>query len=79
MDLPDVLGLPIAEARHRLAEAGAPQLCEQPTVPPRRTCPGGVSRVVQQRPEPDRVVLVTAAFPALPQPEATTTPEPSCD
>lgn len=76
MDLPEVLGLPVEEARARLAEAGVAQVVEVVTQPPRRPLATGVWRVVQLRCEDDRVVLVKALFIAGVE---TSEPETACD
>ena len=66
MNLPDVLGLPLEEARKRLTEAGCDEFDEVLTGPPGRTVKAGVLRVVQQRTSPQgRPVLVVAKFPVL--------------
>lgn len=66
--VPDVVGLPLAAARVRLAEAGLPEPRELATAPPRRPPATGVPRVVQQRSQGGQVTLVTALFPALTAP-----------
>ena len=61
----DILGLPEAEARRRLAQSGL-SVTEIVTAPPRRQVGSGVLRVVQQRQSTEgEVVLVVARFPLL--------------
>lgn len=76
MDLPDVLGLPVEQARARLSQAGWTQVEEVVTEPPRRPLTRGEWRVVRLRAQEDRVVLVKALF--LPNVE-TLEPETACD
>ena len=65
MDLPDVVGLPVPEARVRLAEAGYAEVEEVVTAPPRRPSHEGCRRVVRVRQTGERVELVVASFPTL--------------
>lgn len=65
MDLPDVVGLPLPEARVRLAEAGHDEVDEVVTAPPRRPSNEGVWRVVRVRRIGERVALLVASFPTL--------------
>lgn len=60
-----MLGLPLAQARERLAAAGATEVREVTTAPPRRPLQTGIMRVVQQREANGAVVLVIALFPVL--------------
>lgn len=76
MDLPDVLGQPVEQARERLMAAGCADVVEVVTQPPRKPLTQGVWRVVQVRSEDQRVVLVKALF--LPGVE-TSEPETVCD
>jgi len=62
----DVLGLPLAEARRRLAEAGVTVVEEAVTAPPRGAV-AGETRVVRQRRRDETVALVVAAFPHIDQ------------
>lgn len=65
MDLPDVIGVGIEQARSRLAEAGIAVVGEAVTAPPRRPLLEGEWRVVQLKQSGPGVVLVTALFPVL--------------
>jgi hypothetical protein len=64
-DVPDVLLLPIDEARCKLAEAGYTDIVEVFTEPPRGVRAEGMVRVVRQREKGDTVELVVARFPEL--------------
>ena len=75
MDLPDVVGLPLTQARQRLADRGLTAITEISTAPPRRALATGERRVVRQRCVGECVELVTALFPVLPG----TTAETACD
>ncbi|MHB8995501.1 MAG: PASTA domain-containing protein [Armatimonadota bacterium] len=74
VELPDVVGLTVDEARNRLCRSGW-DFREVVTGPPKRPLSSGVWRVVRQLEAPDRVELVTALFPVL----AASKPETSCD
>ena len=61
----DSLGLPVAEARRRLAPSGL-SVTEVVTASPRRQVGSGVLRVVQERQSTEgEVTLVIARFPLL--------------
>ena len=62
--VPEVLGLPVAEARRRLAEAGVTEVVEVATAPPRGATEGE-ARVVRQRERDGCVSLTLAVFPEL--------------
>lgn len=74
VELPDVVGLTVGEARDRLCGSSW-DFVEVVTGPPKRPLPSGAWRVVRQLETPDRVELVTALFPVL----AVSKPETSCD
>jgi hypothetical protein len=75
MDRPGVVGLPVEEARLRLARQGFGDVTEIVTAPPRRPLANGEWRVVRQRLVDGDVKLVTALFPIL----ARATAETTCD
>lgn len=60
----DVLGLRVAEARRRLAQAGVTEVREERTAPPRGGAEGAL-RVVRVRTSPPGAALVVASFPEL--------------
>lgn len=62
--VPDVLGLPIDEARTRLKAAGVVDIVEQYTAPPRGAIEGQ-ARVVRQRLVDRQVQLVLTNFMLL--------------
>lgn len=64
MVIPDVLGLPVAEARLRLSAAGVADIAEEPTTPPRGAIQGQ-ARVVRQRLVDRQVQLVLTNFMLL--------------
>ena len=64
MSIPDVRGLPPAEARRRLTAAGVAEITQTVTAPPRRPVAGEL-RVVRQRETQRGTELVVAAFPRL--------------
>jgi hypothetical protein len=74
VELPDVVGLPVDEARSRLCRSGW-GFTQLVTGPPKRPLLSGAWRVVRQHEAPDGVELVTALFPVLVAPK----PETSCD
>jgi beta-lactam-binding protein with PASTA domain len=73
-ELPDVVGLPVDEARSRLCRSGF-EFTEIVTGPPKRPLASGEWRVVRQRETPEGVELVIALFPVL----AASKSETSCD
>ncbi len=64
-DVPDMLGLEIAEARRRLETAGVREVGVVATTPPRGGTPGGNERVVRVSRTGGSCALVVAAFPVL--------------
>ncbi|MEI6500984.1 MAG: hypothetical protein WCP21_08150 [Armatimonadota bacterium] len=75
MDLPDVVGLSVLQARQLLSDQCFAAIEETVTAPPRRSPRTGEWRVVRQRLGGECVELVTALFPVL----ALATAETICD